>query len=331
MIGSAPVRVAVPARLHLGFLDLEGAHGRRFASLGITLEGPFTRLSLGHGQGISARGPDAARARRHLEQLTKHFALQPGFQLTIEEAIPAHVGLGSGTQLALATGTALAELVGLNESPRSLAGILARGRRSGIGLGAFEGGGVLLDGGVRCGEDEGAVPPILTRLPFPTDWRILLIYDRASHGIHGRKEITAFGRLPGFPGAQAAELCRLTVMALLPALAEEDFGGFAASVSELQRVVGDHFAPVQGGRFASPRISAVLEWLTAQGFSGLGQSSWGPTGFALIDSADEGERLLNLATRYWAAEPVLGFELRAGRNRGAEITLDEPLRALNAS
>ena len=331
MIGSANVRVAVPARLHLGFLDLEGAHGRRFASLGITLEGPFTRLSLAHGQGLTAAGPDAARARRHLEQLTEHFALPSGFRLTIEEAIPAHVGLGSGTQLALATGTALAELVGLNQSPRSLAGILARGRRSGIGLGAFEGGGVLLDGGVRCGEDEGEVPPILTRLPFPANWRILLIYDKAAQGVHGRKEIEAFGRLPSFPGAKAAELCRLTVMALLPALAEEDFGSFAAAVSELQRAVGDHFAPVQGGRFASPRVSAVLDWLTAQGVSGLGQSSWGPTGFALVDSVAEGERLLEAAMRRWAAEPALGFELRTGRNRGADISLDEPLRALNAS
>ena len=40
------VTVAVGARLHLGFLDLNGGLGRRFGSLGLALDGPETVLEL---------------------------------------------------------------------------------------------------------------------------------------------------------------------------------------------------------------------------------------------------------------------------------------------
>ncbi|MGH6945016.1 MAG: beta-ribofuranosylaminobenzene 5'-phosphate synthase family protein, partial [Geminicoccaceae bacterium] len=38
------VTVCAPARLHLGFLDLHGGLGRRFGSIGLTLEDIATRL-----------------------------------------------------------------------------------------------------------------------------------------------------------------------------------------------------------------------------------------------------------------------------------------------
>ena len=40
------VRVRAPARLHLGFLDLAGDLGRRFGSIGLSIEGYATRLTM---------------------------------------------------------------------------------------------------------------------------------------------------------------------------------------------------------------------------------------------------------------------------------------------
>ncbi len=57
-----------------------------------------------------------------------------------------------------------------------------------------------------------------------------------------------------------------------------------ARCSELQRIVGDHFASAQGGRFASARVAAALARLEAEGVTCVGQSSWGPTGFAVVES-----------------------------------------------
>lgn len=312
------IDVSVPARLHLGFVDLNGGLGRRFGSLGIALDTPQTRLSLRRGEAISAEGPGADRALRYLKAVTEHYQLDDRLHLSIDRAIPEHVGLGSGTQLSLATGMACCRFHGVDADIRQVAQITERGARSSIGIATFEQGGVVLDGG--RGESD-LPPPVLSRLPFPEQWRILLIFDHIRRGLHGSAEIEAFRLLPPFPAEAAAHLCRLTLMVALPALAEQKLDPFGAAIAELQRVVGDHFAPVQGARFMSEGVAEVLSWLEAEGVTGIGQSSWGPTGFALVASEAEAERLRHAAERRWPAESGLTFVLSRGRNRGGEVTV----------
>ena len=310
------VDVSVPARLHLGLLDLDGGLGRRFGSLGITLDAPRTKLSLTPAIETMVTGPDGERAVRYLAAVCAHFGLDDAFRLEIEAAIPAHNGLGSGTQLALAVGVALCRLAGIAAAPGEIAGLLDRGARSGIGVGAFEQGGVLLDGGKGAAD---AVPPILSRLAFPEDWRVLLIYDRGARGLHGAAETAAFRDLPPPSAETCGHLCRLVLLAALPALAEGDLLRFGAAVTELQRIIGDHFAPAQGGRFTSPKVAGVLSWLAAEGAPGIGQSSWGPTGFAILGSEAEARRLLVAARQRAADQSDLRFEIRRGQNSGATI------------
>jgi len=312
----ARVTVTVPARLHLGFVDLNGELGRRFGSLGIAIDTPRTRLSVARGERLRAEGADAARAQRHLETLIECYRLDRRVDLRIEESIPNHVGLGSGTQLALATGAAVARLFGLDLDARAIAGLLDRGARSSIGIATFERGGAVLDGG-RGDNDE--PPPVLSRLPFPEEWRVLLIFDHNRQGLHGPEEAAAFRRLPPFPAEQAAHLCRLVLMVALPGLAEEDLDRFGAAIAELQRAIGDYFEPVQGARFMSRSVADVLAWLEAEGIVGIGQSSWGPTGFGLIGSELEAVTLLAAARRRWPADSGLFFAISRGRNRGADV------------
>jgi beta-RFAP synthase len=312
----ARVTVTVPARLHLGFVDLNGGLGRRFGSLGIAIDSPRARLSLRAAERIRVSGPDAARAQRHLETLVERYRIDRGLDLRIDETIPPHIGLGSGTQLALATGTATARLLGFDLDARAVAGLFDRGARSSIGIATFEQGGVVLDGG-RGDDDE--PPPVLSRLPFPEHWRVFLIFDVARQGLHGPEETAAFRRLPPFPAEQAAHLCRLVLMVALPGLAEENLERFGAAIAELQGVIGDYFAPVQGARFASRRVTEVLAWLKAEGIGGIGQSSWGPTGFGLIGSESDAVALLAAARRRWPAGSGLSFAASQGRNRGADI------------
>jgi beta-RFAP synthase len=319
----ARVTVTVPARLHLGFLDLNGELGRRFGSLGLAIDTPRTRLSLGRGEWLHVEGVDAGRAQRHLETLAERYRLDSRLDLRMDESIPNHVGLGSGTQLALATGAAVARLFGLELDARAIAGLLDRGARSSIGIATFEQGGVVLDGG-RGASDE--PPPVLSRLPFPEAWRVLLIFDRSREGLHGPEEAAAFRRLPLFPSGEAAHLCRLVLMKALPGLAEGDLDRFGGAVAELQRAIGDYFAPVQGARFLSRSVAAVLAWLEAEGIAGVGQSSWGPTGFGLIGSEAEAAALLAAVRRRWPADSGLSFALSRGRNRGADIEVVPAVR-----
>ena len=65
-------------------------------------------------------------------------------------------------------------------------------------------------------------------------------------------------------------------------------------------------------------VAAVLNGLAADGVTGLGQSSWGPTGFAFAPSEAEGQRLLTVV-RGMAGSAKLRFELAQGRNEPAII------------
>lgn len=311
------VRVTAPARLHLGFLDLDGGLGRRFGGLGLTLEGLATRLVVRRAATLRIEGgTETARLERLWRALAEAAPLPP-VAITLEGAIPAHAGLGSGTQLGLALGVALARLADLAWDARAVARLLERGARSGIGLGAFDQGGFILDGG--RGRD-GEPPPVTARLPFPPAWRLLLIFDAERQGLHGSQEMGAFQALPAFAPELAGELCRRVVMQLLPGLATADLAAVGAAIGEIQRRVGDHFAPAQGGRFTSPAVAETLAWLADQGITGLGQSSWGPTGFAILPDAATAEGLRAAAERRLAGRHAgLRLAVTAARNRGAEV------------
>ena len=264
---------------------------------------------------LSVTGPSAERARQIAARLMDGMGVSGGVDLSIEEAIPEHAGLGSGTQLTLALGAAIAQCAGQPVDPPRIALMARRGARSGVGIGAFMLGGAILDGGRA--EEEDAPPPVVSRLEFPEAWRVLLIFDPKNGGLHGSAEYEAFRVLPQFPERLAADLCRLMLMQALPALAEADLPRFGEAVTELQRRVGDYFSPVQGGRFSSPHVASALAWLEAAGIAGFGQSSWGPTGFAFAASPAEGEALMAEAERRWGGS--LRFKLVKGRNRGADI------------
>lgn len=318
------VEVIAPSRLHLGFLDMEGGLGRKFASLGITLDGPKTHLTATPASTTTVCGPSAERAVKVLSRLSAELGLSSPVTLTIHQAIAEHVGLGSGTQMSLAIGIALSRLAGKDTTPRQIANVLDRGARSGIGIAGFETGGVILDGGRANGSGpthalKTDVPPVLSRLPFPDDWRIILISDDQFQGLSGTAEVEGFKTLPPFPAELAGRLCRLMIMRILPALAEKDLTGFGSGVTELQSIMGDHFAASQGGRFTSPNVAEVLSWFQSQGVHGIGQSSWGPTGFALVPSQNDAENLLRMASdgRYSS----VALTLCRGLNTGGTVSL----------
>jgi beta-RFAP synthase len=310
-------RVKAPARLHFGFMDLNGSLGRRFGSIGVALEEPFVELTLHPAPTLEIWGPEAERIERYAAAAAAHLGVAPTGRFELRTMIPAHAGLGSGTQLALSVAKLLAQLNSIDFDAAEVAAVLDRGGRSGLGLAAFLEGGLVLDGG-RGPADS--VPPLLSRFDFPESWRIILAIDASSAGLHGPHEASAFASLPSFPEAEAADICRLTLMKILPAAATRDIDAFGSGISELQRRIGDYFAPAQGGRFASKRVAAVLAELEAQGAAGIGQSSWGPTGYALAASRPEAERLVAAVAPVTRRMKGLRLVVVRGSNRGAETT-----------
>jgi beta-ribofuranosylaminobenzene 5'-phosphate synthase len=312
------VDISAPARLHLGFLDLGGGLGRRFGSLGLAIDGFDTRLNVTRADAAAATGPGAARALDYVALAAAGLKLSPNVRVTITEASPAHAGFGSGTQLALAVATAMARLDGVDIPAAEIARKLGRGARSGIGIGLFEQGGFMVDGGRH---DDGGIAPIIARLPFPADWRLLLVLDPERRGLHGSAERDAFAKLPPFLESLAGRLCRHVLLGLLPGIIERDFVAVSQSLGEVQRQLGDYFSAVQKDRYASGGVAQALAEIGRWGITGTGQSSWGPTGFALFESAARAEEIAYELSVGRAHYGPLQYRVVTGANRGATIAI----------
>ena len=317
------VTVRAPGRLHLGFLDPSATLGRRYGSLGLVVDGFETvvelRRAASNGFSASDAGSEAERERAlaHLATLQRECGRPEPLQLALHGVLPAPAGFGSGTQLALAVGRAVAALHGLAVPTAEIARLLGRGLRSGVGIAGFDHGGLLLDGGPG---NDGRPAPLIARHELPAAWRVLLVLDPGQRGLSGADEKSAIAALPAFAQADAAAVCHEVLMRVLPGAASGDFAAFAAGLTRVQELVGRHFAPAQGGSvYASPRVEALCRHVAAQGPAAIGQSSWGPTGFAVLPSQADAERRLASAAAAGLAGAPLQTVIVSARHSGASV------------
>ncbi|MBA3893945.1 MAG: hypothetical protein H0X69_09660 [Gemmatimonadales bacterium] len=290
MSAADSVYVEAGARLHFGVLDLRGALGRRFGGLGAAIPSPSLLLEAARTSGgVSAAGPDSERAAEFARRFLDFHGARGGARLVVHRSIPAHSGLGSGTQLGLSVARALAELYGLPTQPADLARAVARGRRSAIGTWAFALGGFIVEGGRRPEED--GIAPLIGRFEVPEQWRCVVAVPPGSPGLSGEAEAMAFERLPPPAAGEVERVSHLVLMQLLPSLIEGDLSGFGEALSAVQRITGAWFAPQQGGVFAPGEGEALVRRMSGWGAAGVGQSSWGPAVYGLVADADEGRAL----------------------------------------
>ena len=281
------VRVEAPARLHMGMLDASGDGERRFGGLGVAVRRPATVVEATESDDVTAEGPDADRAVAVARRVCAALGDVPGARIRVVEAIPPHVGLGSGTKLALAVTAAVCALAGRSPDPVAMARMAGRGARSAVGLWTFALGGLVVEGGRRHGTDDPA--PLLVRHAMPEEWRCVLAIPAAAPGLSGGAEEAAFADLRPDP-ERSARIAQIVLTALLPALVERDVAEFGAALTRLQRLVGDAFASAQGGTY-HPRAAGLVDALVRHGAAGAGQSSWGPAVYGVVGSEDEGRAL----------------------------------------
>lgn len=292
----------------MGFYDLESSG--LFGSVGLAIDMPETSLELSCGQ---AAGSDLG-ASKVLAQIMEGLHVDMPVHVSVLQAIPSHAGLGSGTQMAMAIGAGLSALLNLKLNTHDVARIAGRGKRSGIGVAAFEQGGFLVDARNEVGN---VIPQVIERLEFPEGWRIVLVQDSAQTGVHGPAEKQAFQALKPASG----NLREMVLTKMVPALKRQDLAVFERCVASLQTYNGDYFAPIQGGRYASKDVGQVLEWVESQGIACVGQSSWGPTGFAIVESEASAQRLLQAARQTFQNKGNISFNICRGRNCGAVVQI----------
>ena len=293
-------RVYAPSRLHFGLLSVvpatvnpeaDGIALRRFGGVGVMVNDPGIRLSAEPASAWSAEGPLAERALAFARRIAAApFPVQP-CHLRCESCPPEHVGLGVGTQLGLAVARAVTTLSGSRLSSRELASLVGRGERSGIGVHGFDDGGCLVDLGKP---ETAAIAPTVLRIDWPAEWPIVLALPRTPGVWAGQRERLAFARSRPLEAMLrlSEQLCRLVLLGLMPALHECDWATFGTALHEYNRLAGEPFSLEQGGIYATPEVSQLITQIQRFGIPGTGQSSWGPTVFAVCQDGLQAERLM---------------------------------------
>lgn len=291
---SEPIEIITGCRLHFGIFAHRPETGREFGGVGVMIDTPRVRLSVRAAGSDSVDGPaePAERVRGIVARYRRSVgdALQPPpCRVDVYEAIPPHVGLGSGTQLAMAVACGLSRLAGEESvTATELARRVGRGARSAIGVHGFECGGMLFDDGKAPGESLGS---LAARIDFPAAWRFLLVTPARNEGLSGCAEREAFARLPPMPSGMTARLRQLAFERLLPAVKAKDYEATGELLYQFNCAVGEYFAPAQGGTYAHSQMRELVAAMRREGIAGVGQSSWGPTIFALLCDADSASDL----------------------------------------
>jgi beta-ribofuranosylaminobenzene 5'-phosphate synthase len=310
------VYVKTPARLHLGLIDLSGDLGRLFGGLGVGINRPNVILEAQPAERLAVTGEKTEQVKTLANRFFETYNVKANVSINVKKVIPEHAGLGSGTQLSLAVATALAKLFNVKATVQELAETMGRGQRTSVGTTIFEQGGFVVDGGKSTSKNS--FPATIFRQPFPQDWVFVVAIPNVQKGLAKIEETAALKALSPMKAEDAGRMCRLTMMKLLPALVECDIKSFGEALTQIQIVIGDYFAEVQGGTYSSRTATEGIALLQKLGAYGAGQSSWGPAFYGLTQK--EKAREIELKIKAFLKKSVGGqvFVAKAN-NRGAYI------------
>lgn len=310
------LRLRTPSRIHITLIDLNGTIGRVDGGVGLALDEPKIEILAKENEEIVLKGEIINRERFEISAKKMKKYCRRGVEITVISDYDSHVGLGSGTQISLAVGKAFSELYGLGLSTRDIAEIMGRGGTSGIGVSAFDFGGLIVDGGHSIKEKDSFLPssaskakpaPIIARLDFP-DWDIVLAIPELK-GVFGDAEVNLFQKSCPVPLEDVREICHLILMKMLPAVAEKDLDSFGEAVKKIQELGFKKVEVEQYGELIKNCFDIA---------DCIGMSSTGPAVYAITDSnAKTLEKDLKNYFTEW------GFKCKTivtrARNRGAEI------------
>lgn len=307
-------RVEAPSRLHFGLFSLPVAGEtnppqRQYGGIGLMIDAPRVALRVESASHWSASGPGAVRALDLARRFTETLPAQEQrpFSIQMDNYPEPHSGLGSGTALALSVARAIAAECGHDDWPAAeLAKRTGRGERSAVGVHGFERGGLIVEAGKQPGE---SLAPLVARFEFPAKWRIVLIRPQIEAPWHGSRERRSFAHLTR--NNPTDQLCRITLTGLLPALASRDLESFGEALHEYNALAGAAFAAEQGGTYADSAVAQLIDWLRQQGIRGAGQSSWGPTVFAIVENESAASQLERRLAQSQSIGPAAIWTARA--------------------
>ncbi len=321
--GDEIARVATNSRLHFGFVDMQGSMNRLYGSLGVALQSPRTVLTARKSTQLTVENGNVAKVTEFVRRFSQHFRIEATALFRFEQQIPEHIGLGTGTQLGMAVGSALAKLYRVDTDNREIAVAMNRGKRSGIGIAGFTKGGFFIDSGIKTDSSEGFQPPsVVFHHPFPEEWCFVIAVPKADKGLSGKREYQAIQSVK--PSEKiAGEISHLTLMKLMPSLIEKDIEAFGSALMDIDQKNGLYFQNSQGGIFKEAIAESIIRHMMEAGSFGAGQSSWGPALYGLAKS-DDAENIAQGTRAFFKRQGITGcVTVSACSNHGASVCLDK--------
>lgn len=318
------VIIETPSRIHMTLTDLCGQAGRVDGGIGIALKHPNIVVEGVLARELTVEGDHCERALDAAKKVMERYSLG-GARISVRSSYRMHVGLGGGTQLAIAAGKLLTELYNRQIPVREIAATVSRGGTSGIGIAAFETGGFIIDGGHTFGPGKQksdfrpssasvgvSPPPVIARHEFPPSWKIVLAIPNIEKGAHGQREVDVFRDFCPVPLQDVQELCYQVMVKMVPSLIEEDMDGFGQAVNRIQQI---GFKKVEVD-LQHPLIKRLMSDMVSSGAACAGLSSFGPTVYAITDT---GTRDIESAARVAMADVGGDLVITSARNQGAKM------------
>ncbi|VAX15084.1 hypothetical protein MNBD_NITROSPINAE04-258 [hydrothermal vent metagenome] len=284
---SDSVVIKAPARLHLGLVKI--SRKPSYIAVGVSLEEPYCELEVKRSSAFRVYGQDIARIKTAIRDVCAYTGSPLEFSARLAAPLPAHSGLGSGTRHALCAVKAVCLLENKKIPAVKLAEITGRGTRSMMGTALFAKGGLAVD---IAGE--------VSRFPAPRSWRVVLIQpdiSKSGHAFtHGPNETGMMRKAPACSASEARLLIDSVTSEMIPAIKENDFKTFEKSLQRLQASAIKLFGSFQDGSAGSKSGREILRYLRRIGVRAVGQTSWGPTLFAILPSLSKAESLAERLT-----------------------------------
>lgn len=260
------------------------------------------------------------KINRAADRVRAELGIEDPFAFTVNKTYPSHSGLGSGTQIALATAKLMTEHAGIHLPSVDLAKIVGRAGTSGIGAHGFDLGGFIVDGGhskkqkkdfMPSSASEPIPPVLIGRYDFPEEWGIALVRPKIGTYFCGREEINIFQTCCPLPKDEVKLLSHIIFMNLVPFLIEHDLEGFSACINRIQEIAFNKCE----FQLQPPEVTQTMNLMKEAGIPGVGLSSLGPTLFGVYDIHD--------TTAVKEMHDILGDSadilLTKGQNHGAVL------------
>ncbi|OYT37302.1 MAG: hypothetical protein B6U89_07495 [Desulfurococcales archaeon ex4484_58] len=292
------VEVIAPARLHLGFYNFRGL-GTGYGGIGVAIEPPFIRVRVARSTTFNFINYSGIDVDDVVENVVDKLDVKY-VEIKVYSAIPRHVGLGSTTQLSLAIGYGINKVFDLGYTIRELAALFGRGFISGIGIGVFEQGGFIVDSGRRLSggkvvkpKKPDDLPLVLARYSFPNNWYFIVLVPETDYRVLEAEERKLLRKPLSIDLETQNKLYQLLLFKIIPSIMRKDLDGFSKALTKIQFLTGKYFSKYQGGIFCCRETEAVIKALLRHGVKGVGQSSWGPVAYGVIDNYYRGVRIMN--------------------------------------